>query len=97
VVPCSALADDAVREEWQALTEFSAALHVSGELAELRRSQARAWMWSEIDETLSMALRQDEQVAAVLAEVEPGVDAGHLSPATAARRVLDAFRGSADR
>jgi LAO/AO transport system kinase len=97
VVTCSALEDVGVGEVWQAMTEFSAALHASGELAELRQSQARAGMWSEIDETLSRALRQDEQVAAVLAEVEPGVDAGHLSPATAARRVLDAFRGSADR
>ena len=31
----------------------------SGELEMLRRSQAQAWMWSEIDETLSSALRDD--------------------------------------
>jgi LAO/AO transport system kinase len=94
VLTCSATGDVGIAEVWDAVIDFERKLRDSGELTELRRAQARAWMWSEIDETLALALRHDTEVQATLAEVEPAVDEGRLSPASAARRVLAAFHQS---
>jgi LAO/AO transport system kinase len=94
VLTCSSLTGTGVDEAWDAITEFHAALEASGELAGLREGQAQAWMWSEINETLAHELRADAAVQAALADVEPQVAAGTLSPASAAAAVLGAFRST---
>lgn len=91
VLTCSALDEQGIADVWTAMCEFVEAVRASGELERLRRSQAEAWMWSEIDETLSESLRADPEVQRTLAEVEPKVRAGTLSPTSAARQVLAAF------
>jgi LAO/AO transport system kinase len=91
VLTCSAVERRGIAEAWAAMVDFAEAVRATGELAELRRTQADAWMWSEIDETLVEALRADPQVQATLAQVEPAVLDGRLSPTSAARQVLSAF------
>jgi LAO/AO transport system kinase len=95
VLTCSALEGVGIGEAWATMSDFETKLRESGELATLRRSQAKAWMWSEIDETLATALRDDPEVQATLAQVEPAVDEGRLSPTSAARQVLATFHRSA--
>jgi LAO/AO transport system kinase len=67
------------------------ALAANGQLDVLRAAQARAWMWSEVHDELGGRFRRAEAVRSQLAEIEEAVAAGALSPAAAARRLLDAF------
>ena len=94
VLTCSALAERGIEAVWPAIGRLRAAREASGALAGRRAEQARAWMWSEIEEALRAALTADPEIAALVAALEPQVTAGRLAPGIAARRILAAFRGS---
>ncbi len=64
-----------------------------GALAAKRAEQARAWMWSEVSETLVAALSARPEVARQLAGLEDQVRAGTITPAATAARLLEAYRG----
>jgi len=86
---CSALTGAGVPEVWQAVTEFHVAL--AGELPALRAEQNRAWMWSEVTGSLLESLHADSDVAGLAERLEHEVGAGVLTPAAAARLVVEAF------
>jgi LAO/AO transport system kinase len=65
----------------------------AGTLAERRAGQARAWLWSELRESLVTTLKTHPGVAARLPTVEADVMAGKVTPTAAARGLLDAFLG----
>jgi LAO/AO transport system kinase len=89
---CSALLGDGIDDLWAAIEQLAKVARASGALVERRNEQARAWMWSEVTETLLDELRADPEVNARIASLEADVTAGRVSAAAAARRVLDAFR-----
>jgi LAO/AO transport system kinase len=95
VETCSALSGVGIADAWMKITEFRRSLGVSGEIAARRADQARAWMWSEVSESLLDALRAHPGARAALAGLEDEVAAGTLTPATAARRILATFLGNA--
>ena len=86
---CSALTGAGVPEVWQAVTEFHVAL--ADELPALRAEQNRAWMWSEVTGSLLESLHADSDVAGLAERLEHEVGAGVLTPAAAARLVVEAF------
>ena len=94
VLTCSAHESRGISEVWQAVERFRDQALGSGSLVARRADQARAWMWSEIEESLMAALLDDPGVARLVAELEPQVTATELAPGAAARRILAAFRGS---
>ena len=69
-----------------------AAARESKELDVRRAEQARAWMWSEVTDTLLDELRADAAVRARVEALEEDVSRGRISPAAAAHAVLAAFR-----
>lgn len=87
----SSLEATGIAQAWQALEERHRALTTSGELAGLRASQNRAWLWSELTDSLTEHLRTHPRVRALLPEVEAAVVAGQLPPAAGAHRLLEAF------
>jgi len=89
---CSALLGEGIDELWAAVEQLVRAARVSGALAERRREQARAWMWSEVTDTMLEEVRADPEVNARIASLEAEVTGGRVSAAAAARRVLTAFR-----
>ena len=89
---CSALLGDCIDDVWITVTALVGALRTSGELEARRTEQARAWMWSEVTETLLDDLRRDEAVRDRIGMLEADVSSGRMSPAAAAREVLAAFR-----
>ncbi|MCZ7535167.1 MAG: methylmalonyl Co-A mutase-associated GTPase MeaB [Acidimicrobiia bacterium] len=91
VLACSALTGDGIPAVWQAMREHRNALEVGGALADLRADQARQWMWDEVTATLLVELRRDPEVARLVETLERDVVAGHVSPAAAARRILEEF------
>jgi LAO/AO transport system kinase len=80
-----------IAEVWEELAARHEALTESGELAHLRASQNRAWLWSELTDSLTDRLRHDPAVRALLPEVEAAVIAGEMPPAAGAHQLLEAF------
>ena len=48
-------------------------------------------MWSEVNESLTGALKDHSQVARLLPELEAEVSAGRVTPGAGARRLMAAF------
>jgi LAO/AO transport system kinase len=95
VLQCSALTGRGIAEVWQAVEDQQDAVTASGEHDRRRASQAREWMWSEVTDTLLDRLRNDRTVASLVAGLEHDVEAGTLSPAAAAHRILAALADGA--
>ncbi len=93
VLQCSALEGSGIAAVWDAVGAYRQALGPSDAIAARRADQAKAWMWSEIEDGLMAALQAHPGVKARLAELERAVGAGAVSPAAAAAQVLAAFRG----
>ena len=89
---CSALLGEGIDELWNIVRKLVDAARASGALDERRAEQARAWMWSEVTETLLDELKADDAVKARVDALESDVTGGRVSPAAAARQVLAAFR-----
>ena len=90
VLRCSALTGTGIAEVWQAVGRYQAALGEDG-LACRRAEQARAWLWSEIDDTLLACFRRHPAVSEALPALERAVMAGEVTPGRAAERLLTAF------
>ncbi len=96
VLPVSALQGRGVDEVWAAITGLTSHLATTGQLDELRSAQAVSWMWEEIRETLVAAFRRDPRISARHGDVETAVRRGEISPATAARLLLEATQSKGD-
>ena len=92
VLCASALTGAGVDAVWETVLDHRRALEAEGELQARRREQARAWLWSLVDEGLMRAFRADPQVAARIPELERAVEGQTLTPDAAARELLERFR-----
>jgi LAO/AO transport system kinase len=92
VLTASALIGTGIAESWEMVVEQHEVLRTSGEAQARRREQARAWMWTLLEEGLRRAFRDDSVVAARIEKLEAQVAALEVPPAKAARILLDAFR-----
>jgi LAO/AO transport system kinase len=93
---CSALTGSGVPEVWSLVENYRASLADSGELSARRAQQARAWLWEEISANLMDVLKSDADVNTRLPEIERRVIEGTLTPAAAARSLVETFAGRAD-
>src|SRR5690606_20081526 len=57
VLTCSGLTGDGVPTVWEAMERYRSALSATGEIARRRATQARAWLWTELSESLLAALK----------------------------------------
>lgn len=93
VLTCSAATRIGVPEVWDTIGKYRATLSATGALDARRAEQARAWMWSEIAETLTDAFRHHPAVRADLAAAEYAVTHAETTPTVAARALLEKFLG----
>jgi LAO/AO transport system kinase len=93
VLTCSALEGEGIMEVWQAIGEFNNLRAESGGIEQRRADQARAWMWSEIDEGLRARLHDHKSVEEMIGGLEADVAAGKMTPTTAAQKILGVFLG----
>jgi LAO/AO transport system kinase len=91
VMTCSSLHKNGIGEVWDVVGEFHQASSTSGNFEQRRKDQAKAWMWDEVNETVSRMLRTDQNIAALLPGLESQVQDGKMAPAQAARKILGAF------
>jgi LAO/AO transport system kinase len=89
----SALEGIGIREVWDDVDRFHAALEQTGAWSRLRTDQARAALWAEIGDSLLDRFRAASAVAQHLACLEAEVMAGTRTPSAAARQLLAGFIG----
>ena len=87
----SALEGTGIKEVWDEVAQFRAALEQSGAWSRRRAEQARAALWSEIGDNLLEHFRTAPAVASRLATIEQQVMAGTRTPAAAAQTLLAAL------
>ena len=92
VTTSSAQTGDGVLEIWDVVERFNKAVGEAG-IQKRRAEQARAWMWNEVGETLLAQLKAHPDVRRLVGGLEREVEAGRLTPAAAARSMLQAFHG----
>jgi len=94
VLTCAGLTGAGLAEVWAAVVQHQDRMRASGELAERRRAQQVRWVWQLVHDGLEHQLRAHPAVRASAPELEAAVLAGDLTPALAARQLLEVF-GSA--
>jgi LAO/AO transport system kinase len=87
----SALEGTGIREVWDDVARFRAALEATGAWPRRRAEQARAALWSEIGNSLLDHFRAAPAVARRLAALEAEVISGARTPTAAARILLAGF------
>lgn len=92
VLTVSALTGAGVDELWDAVLAHRETLGPDG-LAALRADQLRAWLRTELDQTLMEVLRSDPRVAGELEEATRDVVAGRRLPPRVARRIISTLIG----
>jgi len=88
VILTSAMANQGLAEVWDAIGRHHRALTDSGELASLRAGQLSAAFWTSVREGLLGALLNEPDAKSLAARLEADVSAGKLTPAAAARLLL---------
>ena len=92
VQACSALEGVGIEAAWSTLVGFNEKLTNSGEAAQLRAAQSKAWMWGETAEILLEELKQSVAVQAAVTRLEDEVGAGKLPATVAAKNLVDLYR-----
>jgi LAO/AO transport system kinase len=93
VLVVSSLTGEGIPGFWGVVLAHREAMEANGEFEARRRSQAREWMWTLVGEGLQQVLRRHPEVASRVPSLERDVEAQAMTPAAAARILLDAFRG----
>jgi LAO/AO transport system kinase len=91
VQSCSARDGVGIAEAWEVVLRHHDVLEANGQLAVRRAAQARAWMWSEVNDSLITELQNDPAVREQIPALEAAASEGKIPPAIAARQLLEIF------
>jgi LAO/AO transport system kinase len=91
VLTCAGLTGEGLDEVWAKLVEHQDRRKASGAFEEQRRSQQVRWTRQLVRDGLEHRLRAHPGVRAAAPELEKAVLAGELTPALAARQLLETF------
>ncbi|MBA3369464.1 MAG: methylmalonyl Co-A mutase-associated GTPase MeaB [Geodermatophilaceae bacterium] len=92
VLTCSGMDGTGLDEVWAQVVAHQEHLATEGELARQRQRQQVRWTWRMVHDALETELREHPAVRELAPETERAVQAGELTPALAARQILDAYR-----
>jgi LAO/AO transport system kinase len=91
VQTCSARDGVGIAEAWKVALRHHEFLQASDLLTTRRATQARAWMWSEVKDSLFAELQGDPEVRRQIPVLEAAASEGRMPPVIAARQLLDIF------
>lgn len=92
VLTMSALEGTGLRELWETVEKHRDVLCEAGEFEARRRQQQVEWTWSMVRDAVLDRVLSHPEVRRIRVEVERQVRDGELTPALAAREILDAAR-----
>jgi GTPase len=95
VLTCAGLTGEGLAEVWAKVVEHQDRARASGAFDERRRTQQVRWTWQLVRDGLEHRLRAHPAVRSSAPELEKAVLAGELTPALAARQLLETFLGDA--
>ena len=95
VLTCAGLTGEGLAEVWAKVVEHQDRARASGAFDERRRAQQVRWTWQLVRDGLEHRLRGHPAVRSSAPQLEKAVLAGELTPALAARRLLETFLGDA--
>ncbi len=87
----SARTGEGLDELWSLVEEHRRTLTDTGERDTSRREGLRTWMWTLLEERLLDSFRDDPKIRELLAELEPDLLAGRVTPRQAASSLLGVF------
>jgi LAO/AO transport system kinase len=96
VMTCSSLNTNGVAEVWGEVSRFKAVISKDGRLQQQRAQQAKAWMWSEMAESLVVDLKADTRIKHMMPELESAVLDGSLPATVAAQRMIMIYKKNGD-
>lgn len=88
VLTCSAVSLSGLDRVWETILDHRRRLEENGELAQKRRQQAVAWMWSRIEDGLRERFFENPAVRSRLKEIQAAVARGDQSPTASAEKLL---------
>jgi len=88
---CSAKDNIGIAEAWQIALQHQEILKSTGQFSQRRADQARAWMWSEVNDSLITELQNDPEVRRQIPALEAAASEGRIAPTIAARQLLELF------
>lgn len=91
VITCSSRDGTNLSEVWNAVMHHNKMLKESGQLFELRSTQATDWMWSELKDSVFDTLKNNPEVCSQLPILESNVSTGKTPPTAAAQQLLKIF------
>jgi LAO/AO transport system kinase len=91
VLTCSALTGDGLEDVWDALERHVLAQRDAGRLESRRQQQQVDWLWATVNDQLVSRVRAHAAVKGLTGSLEAAVRNGEVTPAQAARQVLDTF------
>ncbi|MFW2403673.1 MAG: methylmalonyl Co-A mutase-associated GTPase MeaB [Gammaproteobacteria bacterium] len=92
VETCSAVEGQGIDDIWSTIEKFRNTMTANGEFDKRRAAQAKAWLWSEVSETLLETLRRDDEVRRQVNALEQAVADGKTSPWVAAQQLVATFK-----
>ena len=92
VMACSSVNNQGVTEVWAEVDRFKATISEEGRLQQQRAQQAKAWMWSEMAESLVVDLKSDPSIKRMIPDLESAVLDGSFPATVAAQRMIDAYK-----
>ena len=92
VMACLSVNNQGVTEVWAEVDRFKATISEDGRLQQQRAQQAKAWMWSEMAESLVVDLKSDPSIKRMIPELESAVLDGSLPATVAAQRMINAYK-----
>jgi LAO/AO transport system kinase len=97
VLTCAGLTGEGLDEVWAQLVEHQERMRATGAFDERRRAQQVRWTWQLVRDGLESRLRAHPGVKAAAPDLEKAVLAGEVTPALAARQLLDIFLAAPER
>ena len=91
VKTCSARDNVGIDAAWDAVTRHQAALESGDRLVAVRAEQARAWLWSEVQDRLISDLLDKYGASHHISELENAVADGRIPATIAAEKLLDTY------
>jgi LAO/AO transport system kinase len=88
VITISGLENIGMDELWSTIERHHKTLAGSGEYEERRQAQAVKWMHDMLEDRLMASLRDNQQIASRMPEIEMMVRSGKLTPALAVEEIL---------
>jgi LAO/AO transport system kinase len=95
VLTCAGLTSEGLAEVWAKIVEHQDRARASGGYEERRRKQQVRWTWQLVRDGLEHRMRSHPAVREQAPGLEQAVLAGELTPALAARHILETFLGDA--